>query len=68
MKTYQQNKINIYNWREIHREEYNEYMRKVNLEKYYNNKEKFSKQRKEYYLIRKDPYLSQCKIFRNILL
>lgn len=68
MPTYKQNKEHIYKWRATHREEWNDYMLKKNMERYYINKDEYNQKRKELYHLRKNPYFAECERFRKILL
>jgi hypothetical protein len=66
-------KKNIYKWRETHREEYNEYMLKLNMKHYYDNQEERKKKRMEQYYNNKEikeygDYEKISKTFRRILL
>jgi hypothetical protein len=66
--SYSKNKEHIYKWREGHKQQWNEYMLKINMERYYNHKEEYNQKRRELYLLRKNPYFGECEIFRRILL
>jgi hypothetical protein len=68
MPTYKQNKNAINKWRDNHRAEWNEYMSKMNIERYYTHRDEINERRNELYRLRKDPYFKETEIFRKILL
>ena len=63
---YIKNKEHIYKWRATHREEWNEYMLKKNMERYNNTKEEYNLKRREIYQLRKNPFYAECERFRRI--
>ena len=60
-------KKNIYKWRETHKEDYNEYMLKVNTKSYYDNQEERQKKRMELYYYNKENNIDEVwKSFRKM--
>lgn len=64
----QSNKKSIYKWRDNNKAEWNEYMSKINIMRYYDNKDLINNRRKELYHLRKNPFFLEAEIFRRILL
>lgn len=66
--SYIKNKEHIYNWRDAHKDQWNEYMNKYTTERYYRIRDEYNEKRKELYHLRKNPYYAECERFRKILL
>jgi hypothetical protein len=63
LSNYQKNKENIYNWRDTHRQEYNEYMKETMKRAYDKNPDIKRKQNLNRYYFKQE-----CKRLNNILI
>jgi hypothetical protein len=56
-----------YKYRQKNKDEYNLYMKTINIIRYHEKKDLINSRRKQIYEENKDPFLNICRIFRRIL-